>query len=170
MSLGQRSISFQGPWDCTLVHFDNIVSKFESQVQWYLSFQKLIKYDYLIEILVELGPEYGGFHLHLLVFPFVYQFNSRIGGLDHSSFANDYSSEGFQQHFSIVSRFVCCCFYMKKNVCSFFTHLFCCIEMRWLFISSTAIWVTGSDTGSVASRARTKLTSSKCDWTRIWAI
>ena len=29
------------------------------------------------------------FHLHLLVFPFVYQFNSRIGGLDRSSFAND---------------------------------------------------------------------------------
>ena len=53
---------------------------------------------------------------------------------------------------------------------SFYTHLFCSTEMRWLFISSTAIWVTGSDTGSVASRARTELTSSKCDWTRIWNI
>ena len=42
--------------------------------------------------------------------------------------------------------------------------------MKWLFISSTAIWVTGSDTGSVASRARTELTSSKCDWTWIWTI
>ena len=42
--------------------------------------------------------------------------------------------------------------------------------MWWLFISSTAIWVTSSDTSSVASRAGTKLTSSKCDWTRIWAI
>ena len=31
----------------------------------------------------------GGFHLHLLVFPFVYQFNSRIGVLVNSSFAND---------------------------------------------------------------------------------
>jgi hypothetical protein len=31
----------------------------------------------------------GGFHLHLLVFPFVNQFNSRIGVLVHSSFAND---------------------------------------------------------------------------------
>ena len=31
----------------------------------------------------------GGFHLHLLVFPFVYQFNSRIGVLVHTSFAND---------------------------------------------------------------------------------
>jgi hypothetical protein len=30
------------------------------------------------------------FHLHLLVFPFVYQFNSRIGVLVHSSFANDW--------------------------------------------------------------------------------
>ena len=42
--------------------------------------------------------------------------------------------------------------------------------MRWLFISSTAIWVTDSETVSVASKARTKLTSSKCDWTRIWTI
>ena len=31
----------------------------------------------------------GGFHLHLLVFPFVYQFNSRIGVLVKSSFEND---------------------------------------------------------------------------------
>ena len=26
------------------------------------------------------------------------------------------SSEGFQQHFSIISKSVCCGFYMKKNV------------------------------------------------------
>ena len=31
----------------------------------------------------------GGFHLHLLVFPFFYQFNSRIRVLINSSFAND---------------------------------------------------------------------------------
>ena len=31
----------------------------------------------------------GGFHLQLLVFPFIHQFNSRIGVLVHSSFAND---------------------------------------------------------------------------------
>ena len=31
----------------------------------------------------------GGFHLHLFVFPFVYRFNSRIGVLVKSSFAND---------------------------------------------------------------------------------
>ena len=30
-------------------------------------------------------------------------------------------------------------------------------SIRWLFISSTAIWVTALDTGSVASRTRTKL-------------
>ena len=31
----------------------------------------------------------GGFHLHLLVFPFVYLFDSRIVALVYSSFAND---------------------------------------------------------------------------------
>ena len=36
--------------------------------------------------------------------------------------------------------------------------------MRWMFISSAAIWGTGSDTGSVASRARSELTRSKCKW------
>jgi hypothetical protein len=34
--------------------------------------------------------------------------------------------------------------------------------------SSSAIWVTGSDAGSVAFRARGELTRSKCEWTRIW--
>ena len=28
-------------------------------------------------------------------------------------------------------------------VLSFYIHLFCCTEMRWLFISSNAIWVIG---------------------------
>jgi hypothetical protein len=54
----------------------------------------------------------GGFHLHLLVFPFIYQFNTRIVALVCSSFAN----EGFQHHFSIILRLVCCGFYMKMNV------------------------------------------------------
>jgi hypothetical protein len=31
----------------------------------------------------------GGFHLHLLVFPFIYQFNSRTGVLVHWSLPND---------------------------------------------------------------------------------
>ena len=46
----------------------------------------------------------GGFHLHLSVFPFVYQFNSRTGVLVHSSFANDYLrsiSTTFEHHFKI---------------------------------------------------------------------
>ena len=60
-------------------------------------------------------PYLGGFHLHLLVFPFVYQFNSIIGVLVNSSFANDQFriiSTTFQHHFKIF----CCGFYMKKNV------------------------------------------------------
>ena len=35
--------------------------------------------------------------------------------------------------------------------------------MRWLFISSTVIWVISSATGSVASRAKTELSN---DWAR----
>ena len=56
----------------------------------------------------------GGFHLYLLVFPFVCQFYSRIEPLVSSSFAND-SSKGFQHNFNIISKFVCCGCYMKKN-------------------------------------------------------
>ena len=44
--------------------------------------------------------EIVGFHLHLLVFPFVYQFNSKIVAVVYSSFANDYSSG---EHFNIIS-------------------------------------------------------------------
>ena len=54
---------------------------------------------------------------------------------------------------------ICLLLFLNEKECSFYTHLFCCTKMRWLFISSTAIWVTDSDTGSVDSRARTKLTS-----------
>ena len=56
----------------------------------------------------------------------------------------------FQKNFKI-------CLFEKD--CSFYTNSFCCSEMRWLFISSTTIWVTGS----VAPRARRQLTSSKCE-------
>ena len=55
---------------------------------------------------------YGGFHLHLLVFPFVYQFKSRK--IHH--FLQMTSSEGFQHHLSMIPKFVCCGFYMKKKV------------------------------------------------------
>ena len=57
----------------------------------------------------------GGFHLHLLGFPFIYQFNSRIG---------------VQHHFKI-----CLLWLLNEKECSFYTHLFCCTEMRCLFIS-----------------------------------
>ena len=72
-----------------------------------------------------------GFHLHILIFPFVYQFNSRIGILVHSSLANDQFrriSTTFQQHFKSLLWFL----YEKEWF--FYTHLFCCTEM-----SSTAI-------------------------------
>ena len=36
--------------------------------------------------------------------------------------------------------------------------------MTWMFIISTAIWVNGWDTSSVASRARSELTSLQCSW------
>ena len=60
-------------------------------------------------------PCFGGFHLHLLVLPFVCQFHSTIEAIIYSSFTNDYFrriSASFQHHFKIV----CCNFYMKKNV------------------------------------------------------
>ena len=44
----------------------------------------------------------GGFCLHLLVFPFVYQFKSRIGVLVHSSFANDENYNNFSASFQIL--------------------------------------------------------------------
>ena len=36
--------------------------------------------------------------------------------------------------------------------------------MTWMFIISTAVWVNGWDTSSVASRARSELTSLQCNW------
>ena len=46
-------------------------------------------------------------------------------------------STTFQLHFKI-----CLLWFLLEKLCSFYTHLFCCTEMRWLFISSTTIWVT----------------------------
>ena len=58
---------------------------------------------------------------------------------------------------------------MKKNV---FLILFCfwLTQTRWIVIMLIAIWITGWDTGSGASRAKSELTSAKCEWTRIWKI
>ena len=38
--------------------------------------------------------------------------------------------------------------------------------MTWMFIISTTVWVNGWDTSSVASRTRSELTSSQCNWKR----
>jgi hypothetical protein len=39
------------------------------------------------------------------------------------------SSEGFQHHFSIISKFDCCdC--LHENECSVYSYLFCCTKMR----------------------------------------
>ena len=81
-----------------------------------LFLDKLQAICYLLETCISLkilNVSMVGF-IYLLVFPFVYQFNSRIGVLDHHLQMT--SSEGFQQHFSNISKFVCCGFYMKKNV------------------------------------------------------
>ena len=111
------------------------------------------------------GRGTGGFHLHLLLFPFVYQFHSRTEALVCSSFANKWL---VQKDFSIISTSFQTLFVVIvtwKRI-SFYPYLFCCTEMRWFFISSSAIWVTGSDISSVASRARSELTRSKCEKTQ----
>ena len=46
-------------------------------------------YEQFLQNKLFLKHDLGGFHLQLLVFPFVYQFNFRIGVLVNSSFAND---------------------------------------------------------------------------------
>ena len=107
-------------------------------------------------------PDCGGSHLYLLVFPFVYQFYSIIEALVSSSFANDEFrriSVSFQHHFKIYLLWL-----LHEKECSFYSYLFCCTEMTWMFIISTTIWVNGWDTSSVASRARSELTSSQCNW------
>ena len=83
----------------------------------------------------------GGFPLYLLVFPFVYQFNSRIEALVCSKSVHHLqmtSSEGFQQHFSIISKSVCCGLYIKKNV-AFTVISLAVLKCDDFLISSTAI-------------------------------
>ena len=67
---------------------------------------------------IELSQYTGRFQLQFFVFPFVYQFNSRIRVLDSQFIICKWLVEGLQQHFSIISKFVCCgCgFYKKKHV------------------------------------------------------
>ena len=88
----------------------------------------------------------GGFHLQLYHLIFIYQFNPRLVALVFLSFVNDKLiriSTSFQNLFIVVVTW-------KKF--SFYTDLFCCTEMRWMFIISTTLWVTVWDTISVTSR------------------
>ena len=61
----------------------------------FLSFRDFVAQTFLSNLFVfenkskSKYADIGGFHLHLLVFLFISQFNSRIGVLVHSSFAND---------------------------------------------------------------------------------
>ena len=79
------------------------------------------------------------FHLCLFDFHFIYQFYFLLSTLVKSAF---WIPDGllifksFQHHFN-----VCLLWFLHKKRSSFYTHLFCFTEMRWMFISSTAIWV-----------------------------
>ena len=56
-----------------------------------------------------------------------------------------------QKDFNIISAS------FQKKLLWFLDEKECSSEMRWMFISSTALWVTSADTNSVASRPRSKL-------------
>ena len=70
------------------------------------------------------------------------------------------SSEGFQRHFSIISKFVCCGFYMKKNV-AFTLISFALLKWHQCLSVQLPFENTCWDTSSVASRAGSELTSSE---------
>ena len=123
----------------------------------FLQWPHLMEFNFGIWRLLEHSLK-GGFHLYLLEFPFIYQLYSRIEALVSSSFANDLFKRipaSFQHHFKI-----CLLWLLHEKECTFFTYLFCCTEMTWLFIISTTVWVNSWVTSSVASRARSELTNS----------
>ena len=79
------------------------------------------------------------------------------------------SSKGFQHHVNIISKFVCCGCYMKKNV-AFTLISFAVLKWDECLSFQLPFELPVRDTGSVASRTRGALASSKCEWTRIWTI
>ena len=105
---------------------------------------------------------FGGFHLHLLVFPFVYQ--------NRGSSLFIICKLLVQKDFSIISIFVCCDCYMKKNV-AFTLISFAvlkwddCLSVQLPFELPVQIPVQ-----LLLELEPNWLHSSKCDWTRIWAI
>ena len=75
----------------------------------------------------------GGFHLHLLVFSFVYQLDYGIGVLVRSSIANNKFrriSATLQHHFKD-----CLLWVLHEKEWSFYTHLFCCTKVKWISLS-----------------------------------
>ena len=124
------------------------MSKKRGYWQEFFIFLYLTLFKWMMMMMAQ-GPQQCsqvGFHLHLLVFPLVNQFNSIIGLLVHSSFANDKFrriSTSFHQHFTIISKFVCCGCYKKMNVA--FTLISLAV-LKWDDCSSD-IWVTGWETG-----------------------
>ena len=90
----------------------------------------------------------------LLVFPFVYQFNSRIDVLVQSSFGNDYFTRiSASFHFFVV--------YTWKRMYLLHSSLLLYWNEIIVYRLNCHLSNTGSDTGSVAFRARSELTSSK---------
>ena len=64
----------------------NLATTFFCKVFWNNNLPKNIIRKHVSDRSIQ---DVGGFHLHLLVFPFIYQFNSRIGVLVNLSFTND---------------------------------------------------------------------------------
>ena len=74
----------------------NIENKYKKTLE---SWQSLFFSTELLFIILISAKSFNvGFHLNLLVFPFVYQFNSRIVAVHHLQMT---SSEEFQHHFKI---------------------------------------------------------------------
>ena len=68
------------------------------------------------------------------------------------------SSEESYQYFSIISKFVCCDFSIKKNVAFTLTSF---AILKWdeylIIISLTAIWGNGSDTAQLLLKLEANL-------------
>jgi hypothetical protein len=94
---------------------------------------------------VHLLHGYGGFHLHLSVFVFLYQFNTRIGFLVHFIICKWLVQKDFNNISVSFQKFVVV---LHEKERSFYTHLFCCTEMRWLFISATKVIIDKSCGGT----------------------
>ena len=101
----------------------NIENKYKKTLE---SWQSLFFSTELLFIILISAKSFNvGFHLHLLVFPLVYQFNSRIVALVICKWL-------VQKDFNIISASLQKLFVVgfTRKECSFYTNLFCCTEMR----------------------------------------